>query len=495
MGGSLPTSTQQQTARPYNEIDEPIAKLRSLHLLMNLSKLKFYALLMALIFTLTARATVDAQGSTAVVSLPVSGQMLLEYNNLANILIVDTASGVVQNLVNDGQNVGNAMFSPTGDQITYFSNIGNLPENRRNIILDLATGNRQPVTVLGERDNLVIPERWSVNENAIFYYVPNIVSLPYSHWFELVDLDTGTLTKLREFSDNEVLSGFDLLANAPGLALRDIFQITPNPMYDSWIALALRGINIGLDPDLSGDTSDEANIEDVILWNYQTQEMISVAHALGHEIDLGSFIEWRQDGKALGVKAEDLGLALLRFDPTGNEVILELEKNRLAGSPVAWLGVEDLLINVTRDEARDTIYQLGQIVGDRWYGIEFLRLPYQDFPTESINLSDWRLTADEDERRELSCLFDTGLPAQLTVNERGQVTFTDGTPSRLRSAPGTDSEGITQMPEGTPFTIIGEPYCADEYRWWQIQLDDGTVGYAAETSMIADEGEYFLEPI
>src|SRR5690606_7337565 len=97
-------------------------------------------------------------------------------------------------------------------------------------------------------------------------------------------------------------------------------------------------------PDLSGDTSDEASIEDVILWNYQTQEMISVASTLGHEIDLGSFVEWRQDGKMLGVVAEDLGLSLLHFDPTGDEVILELEKSSIASAPVTWLGVEDLFI-------------------------------------------------------------------------------------------------------------------------------------------------------
>jgi hypothetical protein len=47
------------------------------------------------------------------------------------------------------------------------------------------------------------------------------------------------------------------------------------------------------------------------------------------------------------------------------------------------------------------------------------------------------------------------------------------------------------MPEHTSFDVIGASWCVDGYRWWQIQLDDGTTGYAAEAS--ADE--YWLEPV
>jgi hypothetical protein len=350
--------------------------------------------------------------------------------------------------------------------------------------------------MLGNRDDLVLPERWSANENAIFYNVLNIdIEQPQTYRFELADIDTGVVTTLREFVRwDEVLRGFDMPDNAPGVALGDLLQVVPNPAYDSWVALAMRGVSLAIDPELSGDTSDEANIDDVILWNYQTQQMISVAHELEQEVSLSNFLAWRPDGNMLGVVAEELGISLLRFNPNADSNPLELIKNApKSGFALQWLGVEDLFIGFLPTSSEDTAFYIGQINNSEMETTEFVRFPYADFPTTVINLADWRLTADDNERRELSCLFDRGLPAQLTLNGRGQVSFTDGTPSRLRSAPGTDADVITQMTEGTAFTVIGEPYCADEYRWWQLQLEDGTVGYAAETSMIEGDGEYLLE--
>jgi hypothetical protein len=83
------------------------------------------------------------------------------------------------------------------------------------------------------------------------------------------------------------------------------------------------------------------------------------------------------------------------------------------------------------------------------------------------------------------------LPARLQVGERGRVAFTGGTPSRLRAEPGTDGAVLLQMPEGTAFAVLATPECRDGYRWWQLGLEDGIVGYAAE----ATTEEYFLEPV
>lgn len=439
---------------------------------------------------------IHAQGDTISVSISVSGQLLLEYDGQASILLIDTASGSVQTLVSDGPLVRDPLFSPSGSQITYFSDIYDLPPNRQNIILDIATGDRQSVIALGSREMISVPRRWSASENTIFYYTRNIgLQLPHSYRFELLDLDTNSLMSLREFMRYETLSGLELPFDAPSLALQDIYQVAPNPIYDSWIALAINGINTAVDPDLSGDTSDEANMGDVILWNYQTQQMVSVANTVGQELALSDFVQWNPDGTKLSVIAEESGITILQFFAIDSNVVLEVENSAIGGNPLKWLGVEDILISTMPSGNGDTIYLLGQFVGNQWRSTEFFRLPYQDFPATSVMLADWRLTADTEEQRQLSCLFDEGLQARLVVTGRGQVTFTDGTPSRLRSAPGTDSEVITQMAEGTQFTVIGEPYCADDYRWWQIQLDDGTVGYAAETHMIADGAEYFLEPL
>src|SRR5690606_18530835 len=109
-----------------------------------------------------------------------------------SILLIDTASGAVQTLVSDGPLVRDPLFSPSGSQITYFSDIYDLPPNRQNIILDIATGGQQSVIALGSREMISVPRRWSASENAIFYYTRNIgLQLPHSYRFELLDLDTN----------------------------------------------------------------------------------------------------------------------------------------------------------------------------------------------------------------------------------------------------------------------------------------------------------------
>jgi len=81
------------------------------------------------------------------------------------------------------------------------------------------------------------------------------------------------------------------------------------------------------------------------------------------------------------------------------------------------------------------------------------------------------------------------IPSRLSVGIRARVTFTDGTPLRLRQTPG--GTFIRDLPEGTPFTIIGGPSCQGAYTWWNIQLDDGAIGWSAE----GDIDTYFIEPI
>ena len=50
-----------------------------------------------------------------------------------------------------------------------------------------------------------------------------------------------------------------------------------------------------------------------------------------------------------------------------------------------------------------------------------------------------------------------------------------------------------RLPEGMAFDVVGGPACINGdsyYRFWQIELADGTVGWAAE----ADNDDYFMEP-
>lgn len=83
-----------------------------------------------------------------------------------------------------------------------------------------------------------------------------------------------------------------------------------------------------------------------------------------------------------------------------------------------------------------------------------------------------------------------GTPANIiSVGIRARVTITDGTPTRLRDAP--SGNVVVEMPEGTQFNVIGGPQCVGSFTWWQLQLDDGTVGWSAE----GDFDIYYIEPV
>lgn len=51
------------------------------------------------------------------------------------------------------------------------------------------------------------------------------------------------------------------------------------------------------------------------------------------------------------------------------------------------------------------------------------------------------------------------------------------------------SAELQTMAEGTTMTVINGPACSGGVRWWQVEMADGTVGWAAE----ADASEYFLQ--
>lgn len=80
--------------------------------------------------------------------------------------------------------------------------------------------------------------------------------------------------------------------------------------------------------------------------------------------------------------------------------------------------------------------------------------------------------------------------SRVSVGIRARVTLpeVDPLPLRLRNAPG--GEFVLSMEPGTLFTIIGGPQCVDDLTWWQIRLDNGTSGWAAE----GDDERYFMEP-
>jgi len=83
------------------------------------------------------------------------------------------------------------------------------------------------------------------------------------------------------------------------------------------------------------------------------------------------------------------------------------------------------------------------------------------------------------------------LPPRMVLNQRGQVTYTDGSSANLRAAPASPSI-LLAMPEGYEFEVTGGPECHNGLNWWQLRTPDGLVGWAAEGSADAN---YWIEPL
>jgi hypothetical protein len=207
-------------------------------------------------------------------------------------------------------------------------------------------------------------------------------------------------------------------------------------------------------------------------------------------------MKWSPSGNELLVSLLDQS-RVVGFEPEAVsdelETLHQIDETDNNGLLIDWIGIGDLLlVSQTLPMSDEVVYSLGYIRSNEVETREAFRISVPiSSPQIGIGIGNWILTADEQERGALSCLFDETLPARLEVGARARVTFTDGTPSRLRAEPGLDGAEIAQMAEGTEFSVIGGPWCADNYRWWQLELDDGAIGWSAE----GDAEDYFLEPV
>lgn len=67
--------------------------------------------------------------------------------------------------------------------------------------------------------------------------------------------------------------------------------------------------------------------------------------------------------------------------------------------------------------------------------------------------------------------------------------ITGGSSLRLRTTAG--GEYLLTMNAGTEFVVVSGPACQGDYTWWQVRLQDGTQGWAAE----GDFSDYYIEPV
>jgi hypothetical protein len=70
-------------------------------------------------------------------------------------------------------------------------------------------------------------------------------------------------------------------------------------------------------------------------------------------------------------------------------------------------------------------------------------------------------------------------PDEITVGYYAEVANTDGIGVSLRGGPSTDSSRILTVPEGMILLVVDGPREANNFFWWQVQLDDGSEGWVA----------------
>lgn len=82
-------------------------------------------------------------------------------------------------------------------------------------------------------------------------------------------------------------------------------------------------------------------------------------------------------------------------------------------------------------------------------------------------------------------------PPQVEVGDVALVGEDDPRPLNVRAAASLSARAIAQVAPGETFQIIGGPFCESGYFWWQVRLDNGVEGYAAEGTL----ENYFFVPL
>ncbi len=160
--------------------------------------------------------------------------------------------------------------------------------------------------------------------------------------------------------------------------------------------------------------------------------------------------------------------------------------------------------NVTRADLRlwhISLPTLADLTGyDAWEAWDTFTPDPADLLREwSINLS-----SQQDQRRyELLYISDTGPSgisnveclgapdAQIRVGDVAVVTQEDNRPLNVRQEPNLTAQTLVQVLPGDTFQVTDGPVCEGGYLWWQVRLDNGTVGWSAE----GDQEHYYFTPL
>ncbi len=422
----------------------------------------------------------QAQSNLTEIVIPVSGKFAFTEGPTDSVLVLDTMTGTVDTL---GVNIGQPLiWNPNGEKLAFNQYGADLAyyDYASSSLIQVETSDPETLDIVFH------PVGWSADSKNFMYLRiilgSGVMSMTYD--FYLFDWNTHTSTSIGNYQTNIPLTGIRVTSGLEDLSLSNISQSKRNPIRDEWTFIQF---------ELSDSNEDEGTTQlhyINILWNTITGQMISVDELFPDPIT-PSPVTWSDDGKYLLIKTggNSFKQHIVRFNTDNTLVDKDSAIIEAEDTTISFLGASNLILsydgNAVTSSDDQLVYNIAEIVDGNWVETEFFRL------NGAYQAGDWHITASDEEKKTLSCIFDQTLPPQLQPDQRGQVAFTGGIPSRLRTDPGIDSEVIVQMPEGTAFDVLTTPECRDGYRWWQIQLDDGTTGYAAESNTT----EYFLEPV
>ncbi|MDH7485743.1 MAG: SH3 domain-containing protein [Anaerolineae bacterium] len=69
--------------------------------------------------------------------------------------------------------------------------------------------------------------------------------------------------------------------------------------------------------------------------------------------------------------------------------------------------------------------------------------------------------------------------AAIAVGQMVQISGTEEEGIRFRSGPGLDYATLDILQEGVRLKVLEGPEQADGFAWWRLEMEDGTVGWAA----------------
>jgi hypothetical protein len=421
------------------------------------------------------------------VVFPVSGDFVylpgvFSEGDLPKSILVDTATSESANLLSRStvlEQISEPLWNMTGDQIAYL--IGaNLVSTQ-----SVPSGDLHIIPRIPNLRKIFYPIGWTNGDQALV--LEAFSSRPSRYTYYIADATSGELSApLLDLTEGDAISSlFQLPEQFVTATFVDVWYSELNPTHQDWLLLQIH-INY-----LNAENLSTPELI-ALAYNYTTQESVFLNDVMG---DVPVAVDgWSDDGQFIAIDAS-LNHHVLMFDPLSASIATPYQhapaRRHTTGEQVeGLLDVQDLLFVLRRTDT-ELIYQIGQIQAGELFVRDFLIF---ERPKDFYGLDfAWHLTADEDEQRALSCMFDSAHPTRLAVGAAAQVSFTNGTPLRLRDEPDFDAEEVTQIAEGAAFDVIGGPACVNGesyYRFWQIELADGTIGWAAE----ADNDDYFMEP-